>query len=55
MAPIWFSLGIVAYFFLIRLIDIYQKKVAKECGFDCDKCTCHCTGYHCWCERKKAD
>lgn len=55
MAPMWFSLGFLAYFILLRLIDVYQKKAGRECNYDCSKCTCHCAGYHCYCERQKAE
>lgn len=53
MAAMWFSLGILAYFILLRVIDMIQKDEAKKAGYDCDRCTCHCTGYHCHCERKE--
>ncbi len=51
MAAMWFSLGLVAYFIILRVVDIVQKDEAKKAGYDCDKCSCHCTGYHCHCER----
>jgi len=54
MAAMWFSLGIFTYFLILRIVDAIQKDEARKAGFDCDKCACHCTGYHCHCERSSA-
>lgn len=55
MAAMWFSLGFLSYFILLRIVDSVQKGEAKKAGFDCAKCTCHCAGYHCYCERCEKD
>lgn len=45
------SVGIILYFLVMRVFDIISKRAGDNCGYDCDKCTARCTGYHCYKER----
>lgn len=40
-------LGLFVSFVFYRLADNTCKNAGFDCGFDCDKCSCHCVGYHC--------
>lgn len=40
-------IGFFGEFILNRIFERVNHNAGAECGYDCMKCTAHCTGYHC--------
>jgi predicted amidophosphoribosyltransferase len=46
-----FFAGFITYSIICRYADMVCKQAAREAEYNCDRCTAHCVGYHCHCQR----